>query len=96
MKTFAIHSPNDAAILIRLHDDLVKAGFESPLQWNMGFYPVENKENSWNKVENYTLLIDDKNQIRYHNHRCDYKHEHRDLTPSNYEAILSEIIESRS
>lgn len=88
MKTFAIHSPNDAAILIRLHDDLVKAGFTRDYAWNEDFL-------QFNKRAGQIGIYEDESFDFYVSRVANAEH-HRDLTPSNYDAILSEIIESRS
>lgn len=104
MNTFAIHSPNDADLLIRLHDDLVKAGFESETEWNRQFYPKNDPvvddygadpKYDTRLVRNFTLVAYDTNVLNYHCHDCDNGcEEHRDLTKSNYTSILEEIIQA--
>lgn len=93
MKTFAIHSPNDADILIRMHDDLMKAGFKDDAEWNDRCNPRYFKW-SYNDGEYHMVVnFEGWNEISYHSARP-YADEHRDLTPDNYDSILSEIIEA--
>lgn len=91
MKTFAVHSPNDAALLIRLHDDLVKSLlFSSDRQWNRYHNPLSETPRTCLYVPYDSDLIYIVGCVAPSNAAG------RDLTPSNYDAILSEIIESRS
>ena len=83
MKDFAIHSPNDGKLLIRLHDELVRHGFESDTAWNFGFNPNTGCKN---------LIVGIDESLCYFSHDRFYAEINHNLTPENFEAVLNEIL----
>ena len=95
MKDFAIHSPNDGELLIRLHDELVRNGFVSRYDWNKENNPELENELAYNEgrlVFYYTLSIYTDKLILYFNHDCSIQNIHHNLTPENFKTVLNEIL----
>lgn len=101
MKSYSILSPNDGQLLIRMHDELVKAGMKSDEKWNE--YNNPNKGNKYAKVYGrlvfmYCLYTGNGEGIGYYNHDCywggknDPKLIH--LTPENFDEVLKKVIEN--
>lgn len=95
-KSIAVLSPNDAEILIRLHDDLLPYGFIDDKKWNDKCSPLDNTYLEYAKEEgrsfwNYTLFVSGICGLSYHPHDC-IADIHINLTPANYNETLETIL----
>ncbi len=96
-KSIAILSPNDAEILIRLHDDLVKRGLkENYKKWNDIHSPLNNTHSEWAKAKGrsvwyFSLEICRDGEIVYANNNSTADI-NINLTPDNYAQTLETIL----
>lgn len=105
MKSYSILSPNDGQLLIRFHDECVKAGMKSCEWWNKISNPSINNEYAASEnrtVFYYCLLIGEKDGIAYHSRRRYHNcldtvrpdPELINLTPENFDEVLKKVIEN--
>lgn len=101
MTDYAIHSPNDGELLIRLHDELVRHGMKSFSMWNKEHNPSEeSKENKeaakeeGREVWHYTLAVYADKYIFYHNHECESLKNQRTITKRNFQTVLNEVLQN--
>jgi hypothetical protein len=100
-ESYSILSPNDGQLLIRFHDECVKAGMKSDKFWNADNNPnLLNKyaASEGRKVYYYCLYTGLKSGLRYHNHDCSCAvsddPEPINLTPENFDEVLKKVIEN--
>ena len=97
MTDYAMHSPNDGELLIRLHDELVRHGMKSDKDWNRHHNPLEElhlAEMNMRDVYFYTIYLGRDKAISYHNHKCATCGTHHDLTPENFQTVLNEVLQN--
>lgn len=100
MTDYAIHSPNDGELLIRLHDELVRHGYKIN-EWNKTVSPSKERDffkqsakNEGRLVWFYTLAVYDDYTMYYNNHGSTEEYAHRNLTPENFNSVLNEVLQN--
>jgi hypothetical protein len=101
MKSYSILSPNRADLLIRMHDELVKGGMKSDVEWNMRCNPntdIQLAKKHRRLVYNYCLHTGSPSGLGYYNNDClfitSYRVELIHLTPENFDEVLKKVIEN--
>jgi hypothetical protein len=97
MKSYSILSPNDGQLLIRMHDELVKGGMKSDVEWNEVFNPcLRNELIKGRSVMYYCLWTGSNSGICYHSHDCVNGNENDPelihLTPENFDEVLKKVL----
>jgi len=88
MTIYAVHCPNNAALLIRLYNDLISEGLPTDEQWNGRII------NSHRLPTN--LRVYECGEVNlFRRRKMSKNYQHRALTPETYDSILQEIINSR-
>ena len=99
MKSYSILSPNDGQLLIRFHDECVKAGMKSDEYWNQRHNPNEDldiAERHGRLVTWYCLRIYQDRVLCYQSFDCasDYATDPEliHLTPENFDEVLKKVL----